>query len=114
MSGLAKWLFIVLVVASFFAIGSDTAYRSFGRVKNDRKEKSVCLAKIDLWAYLLTLVPLIGILVIGVNTDPIMGQAFVLEINARDFVAFSLAIVAAAGAGAGIARRRLSIQLAKE
>jgi hypothetical protein len=113
---IAKTILAILFVLGFFAFGYDTATRSFSRQpKDNRKAKQACLAKIDLWSYLTTSLPLFGLLVILIVKDPEMiGGPINLRPDLAEFIAGTLAIIAAGGVGAGCARRKLSLQLARE
>jgi hypothetical protein len=97
---------------AMFVLGYENGWRYAARQANDRAATQVRVARLDLFAYLLSIVPLFFGLLILLARDPAFG-AFVLPAAWIDFVTGALFVIAAIGAGAGVARRQMSLKIAR-
>lgn len=98
-------LFLVATATAWF--GYQEAFNYVGKVRDDRKQFRIRLARVDLWSYVLTSVPLFGGLIILLGKDPFPGPfSLIIPTNYADVVSATLLLIASLGIGAGVARRR--------
>lgn len=84
MSGMS-WL-VQLVLLFLFAIagatfGYDRAFNYVGKVREDRAQFQIRQAKVDLWSYLLTSIPLFGGLMILLGKEPGTPYSFTIPVS---------------------------------
>lgn len=104
-------LFFVAFGAAVFAYERGSEYVE--KVRENPKDVAVRLAKLNLFSYFLTSVPLIGGLMILLGRDPtFIAQQVQLPSNWSDFATGSLGLIASIGIGAGLARRRWALKVA--
>jgi hypothetical protein len=105
---------LFLFSTASIAFGSDRGGEYLQKGADSPSDFQVRLARVDLWSYLLTSVPLVGGLMILLGSDPAFIMPLKLPDGWRDAVTCLLGMVASVGVGLGLARRRWALRMLKE